>query len=151
MNTKTDLHRGFRTVHLSLCVLLLTFVTWGLISPDPYLAVRNTPLASLRVVSDIVLHCGAYGLLSLTCCLLTRHQGSGLLRSGTVAFLLVHGFCSELIQSQIATRTCDPLDGLANIVGIATGALLAARISSAFSTRQLNAPEPASLHLSGSR
>ena len=124
------LSRFARRLHLLVCASLLMLVTWALLSPDPFLAVKNTPLNSLRLISDVLLHCGAYGTLSLACCLLLGSNPRPRTRSLLVALLVTHGICSELLQANLPLRTCDPLDALANIVGIASGALLAAWVGS---------------------
>jgi VanZ family protein len=103
------------------CVGLIAVVSWALLSPMPFAAVRDTPLSALSTVSDLLLHCGAYGLLSFVCSLAVADRQNDGARRVLLALLIAHGVVSELLQTLIPYRSCDPFDGLANMIGIAMG------------------------------
>ena len=110
-------------LHFTVCVGLLSFVSWALLSPNPFATVRYTPLSALRTVSDVLLHCSAYGLLSSVCFLAMANKRSAGARRILLGLLIAHGVSSELLQALVPNRNCDPLDGMANMLGIAIGAV----------------------------
>ncbi len=115
-----------RRLHFTGCVGLLTIVSWALLSPHPCATVRYTslsPLSTLRTVSDVLLHCGAYGLLSFVCYLSVANKQNAQAKRILLGLLIAHGVSSELLQALVPSRNCDPLDGMANMLGIAIGAI----------------------------
>lgn len=121
--TFPHLRTFLRRLHVTVCIGLLTFVSWALLSSTPFTTVRHTPLSVLRTVSDVLLHCGAYGLLSFICGLAvadTQYTGA---RRVLLVLLIAHGLLTELLQTLVPNRMGDPLDGMANMVGIATGTI----------------------------
>ncbi|MCP4173974.1 MAG: hypothetical protein GY758_24750 [Fuerstiella sp.] len=117
-----------RRFHFALCVGLLSFISWALLTPNPFTTVRYTPLSplsALRTVSDVLLHCGAYSLLSFVCYFLVSNRQSVGARRIMLGLLLAHGISSELLQELVPNRNCDPLDGMANMLGIAVGTIAA--------------------------
>ena len=115
-----------KRIHLLVCVMLLVVISWALLSSDPFAAVRHTPLSFLRTISDVILHCGVYTVFSSACCSLIGPNSSPRIRKVVLGLLLVHAVGTELLQTEMPNRTCDPLDALANICGIAFGSVLAA-------------------------
>ena len=105
-----------------LCGLVL-FVSWGLLTPDPLAVVRRSPFSILTTISDLLMHCGVYFILSAAALALTRNSSE--LRVHLVVWLLLitHALGTEYLQQFVPRRTCDPLDALANLTGIACGAL----------------------------
>jgi VanZ family protein len=110
-------------LHVMVCIGLLAFVSWALLSPTPFAAVRHTPLSVLRTVSDVLLHCGAYGLLSFVCGLAVADTQNTRARRILLSLLIAHGLLTELLQTLVPNRMGDPLDGMANMLGIAIGAI----------------------------
>lgn len=114
-------------------LILLPFLTWALLTPDPIAAMYGTPLAGVRHFSDIVQHFCAYALLSsaawLTCPL---RSTSAELRSPATCIgilLVVHALGTEYLQSFVPGRMADPTDALCNFTGIAIGFLLTRAVS----------------------
>ncbi|MEQ9410044.1 MAG: VanZ family protein [Fuerstiella sp.] len=112
-----------KSTHLAACFGALAFVTWGLLTPDPLAVVRRSPLSILTTISDLLMHFGAYGMFSLVCCSLTLSSQDSWVQKSVVALLVVHGLGTELLQTWIPCRTCDPLDAMANMTGITAGAV----------------------------
>ena len=120
-------HQSFsslRKLHIAVSFGLLCFVTWGLLTPDPLASVRNTRLGFLQTVNDVLIHLGVYTVFSTACLSLLRRRTDMWVRNTVFGLLLLHGIGTELLQTMLPRRTGDPLDVLANMVGIATGALI---------------------------
>ena len=120
---RNHLRPSFQRLHFTACVGLLTVVSWALLSPNPFAAVRYTPLSALRTVSDVLLHCSAYGLLSFVCYLSVANSRNAGAKRILLGLLIAHGISSELLQALVPNRNCDPLDGMANMLGIAIGTI----------------------------
>ena len=110
-----------RRLHIAVCFGLLCFVSWGLLASNPLGALKHSPLAFVRTISDILMHCAVYSVFSLACFSFALRSHDSRVRTVVLAGLMVHGISTELIQTFIPTRTCDPLDAMANMVGIAIG------------------------------
>ncbi len=110
-----------RPFHVAICVCLLCFVSWGLLSSNPLAAIRHSPLEFVRTISDVLMHCGVYAVFSLACFSFAVRTGDPRIKNLILFGLVVHGICTELVQAFIPARTCDPLDTMANMVGIAIG------------------------------
>ncbi|MCP4170604.1 MAG: hypothetical protein GY758_07525 [Fuerstiella sp.] len=124
--TLIHLRTFLQRLHVTVCIGLLAIVSWALLSPMPFATLRHTPLSVLRTVSDVLLHCGAYGLLSFVCGLaVTDKRNAGASRI-LLALLIAHGLFSELLQTIVPNRSGDVLDGIANMIGIAIGAIAVA-------------------------
>ena len=108
-----------------ICAALLLIVSWALLSPDPFATIRHTRLSFLQSVSDVFLHCTAYMVFSAACCSLLGCSPDTRLRYLILGLLIVHAIGTELLQLYMPNRTCDGLDALANLCGIALGQLLA--------------------------
>lgn len=104
--------------------MLLT-VSWALLSPDPFATIRHTRLSFLQAVSDVLLHCLAYTVFSAACCSLLGSNPDVRLRYLTLTLLTAHAIGTEILQLYMPNRTCDALDALSNLSGIALGQLLA--------------------------
>jgi len=122
----SDLSKLPRKLHAFGCVVMLTLISWALLSSDPFAAVRHTPLTYLKTVSDILLHCGAYTAFSVACCSMISRTAEARVHGIVIGLLIVHGIGTELLQGMLPNRNSDPLDAVANLSGIAAGALLAA-------------------------
>ena len=123
-------HRSFfslRSLHIAISFGLLCFVTWGLLTPDPLSVVRNTRLGFVQTLNDILIHLTVYTVFSTTCLSLLRRRTDLWVRNTVFGLLLVHGIGTELLQTMLPMRTGDPLDAIANVTGIAAGAVLVAR------------------------
>ncbi|MEO2020024.1 MAG: VanZ family protein [Fuerstiella sp.] len=121
-------HTLLRRLHFAVCVGLLTFVSWALLTPNPFASVRSTPLSplsALRTVSDVLLHCGAYGLLTFVCYPWVANRQSVAAKRILPGLLMAHGICSELLQALVPNRNSDPLDAMANMLGIVIGTIAA--------------------------
>jgi VanZ family protein len=124
--TLIHLRTFLQRLHATVCIGLLAFVSWALLSPMPFATLRHTPLSVLRTVSDVLLHCGAYGLLSFVCGLAVTDKRNAGARRILLALLIAHGLFSELLQTIVPNRSGDALDGIANMIGIAIGAIAVA-------------------------
>lgn len=112
-----------RQLHAVACVLLLTAVSWALLSPDPFAQVQETPLSWLQRLDDLLLHTLAF--LSLSSVLLSftvRLQQN--VSSSAVGGLLAYAVVTELLQTVVPGRMCDATDALANLTGVVAGLLL---------------------------
>jgi len=114
------LHRFLISSYVVVCVGLLGFVTWSLLSPDPYSMVRQTKLAWAEQLSDMLTHTGAFFLLSVL------WMGLFPLLQRTIpgpAVFLMLAYClgMEVLQSFVPGRECASLDALANVSGFVLG------------------------------
>lgn len=119
-----------RQLHVAGCLGLLLFVSWGLLTSDPLAVVKRSPFSVLTTVSDLLMHCGVYSVFSLACCTAVSRAREPWVLKAVLALLVFHGLATEVLQTWVPCRTCDPLDALANMTGIASGAVLATRVFS---------------------
>lgn len=122
---------------LVVCLASFSLVTWALISPDPFAAIQRTPFSFLRTVSDLCLHFAAFSVCAAMCGCLVPASPDSLKRKITVVGLIVYAVGTELAQQAIPRRTCDPLDAIANLCGIAAGLYAASLV-----TRQIAGLSP---------
>lgn len=115
--------RHLKYPHLAASICLLAFVSWGLLSTAPFAAVKRSPLSFVTTISDLIMHCGAYSTLAVVCLSLSMASREPRVARVVLISLVVHGLGTEVLQNWIPRRTCDPLDALANMAGIAVGAL----------------------------
>jgi VanZ family protein len=114
------LHRLLINGYVVACVGCLAFITWSLLSPDPYFVVRETKLAWAEQLGGLITHTGAFFLLSVLWMgifpLLQRKI------HGPAVFLML-GYClsMEVLQSFVPGRECDALDAVANVCGFLLG------------------------------
>ena len=123
MRFRFDL-RQLRYPHLAVCAGLLALISWGLLSTAPFAAVKRSPLSFMTTISDLIMHCGAYATLSVVCLSLSTASRDPKVARTVLTLLVIHGLGTEVLQTWIPRRTCDPLDALANMAGIAAGALI---------------------------
>jgi VanZ family protein len=102
------------------CVGFLGFITWSLLSPDPYSVVRETKLAWAEQLGGLITHTGAFFVLSVL------WMGLFPLLQRTIpgpAVFLMLAYClsMEVLQSFVPGRECDPLDAVANVCGFVIG------------------------------
>ena len=121
--------RSLKTSMLTVCVASFVLVTWALVSPDPFAAVKRTPFSFLRTVSDLLLHLAAFSVFAGMCGILVPPAPNSRLRKLCIACLIAHAIGTELIQQAIPRRTCDPLDAIANLCGIAFGLYVASLVT----------------------
>lgn len=114
-----------RFLHVGCCLTLLVVISWALLSQNPFAVVRNTPLSWLKTVSDLLLHLAAYTVFSTVCFSLIGFRGEFVVRRRVAILLVVHALGTEYLQHWMPFRTCDPLDAVANLSGIASGFLIA--------------------------
>lgn len=101
-------------------LVLLVFVSWSLLIPDPYAIVRNTSLAWLEQVSDVFQHLAAFTLLSgIWLAVVQRHTGS--LPPVILFTMLAYCLAMEGLQALVPGRHCGPRDALANVAGFVFG------------------------------
>lgn len=129
--------RSSKSSMIAVCVASFSLVTWALISPDPFAAIQRTPLSFLRTVSDLCLHFAAFSVCAAMCGYLVPASPDTLKRKLTVIGLIAYAIGTELAQQAIPRRTCDPLDAVANLCGIAAGLYAASLV-----TRQIAAMSP---------
>lgn len=133
-NSSTVRDRSVKSSMFAVCFASFGLVTWALISPDPFAAVKRTPFSFLSTVSDLCLHFAAFSVCAAMCGCLVPASGDSLKRKITVIGLIAYAVGTELIQQSIPRRTCDPMDAIANLCGIAAGLYVASLV-----TRQIAA------------
>ena len=102
---------------------MLGFVSWSLLTPDPFAIVRDTSLAWLEQVSDLFVHTAVFTLLSVAWLGLCLLIGDAL---SPFALFVMLGYCvsMEALQAFVPGRHCDPIDGIANVAGFVFGLTL---------------------------
>lgn len=126
---------SFRWSMFLVCAASFGLVTWALISPNPFAAIKRTPFSFLRTVSDLCLHFGAFSVCAGMCGCLVTPSTDAWKRKVMVVALVAYAVGTELAQQAIPRRTCDPLDAIANVCGIVAGLYVASLV-----TRQITAP-----------
>lgn len=100
--------------------LLWRLLLWTLVAGVTWLAVSPRPPASADLGWDKLNHASAF--IALAFCACQAHAGA---RWRSMAALLAYGVLIELLQSQVPNRSADPVDVLADALGIALGVGLA--------------------------
>ena len=113
-------------VHLSVCLIQATALSFGLLSPDPFSLVRDTSLSWVQGVSDLLIHTCVFVVLSFT---VFSFCYAMLGEFPAVALFAMLGYCLivEGLQAFVPGRTCDPRDAVANVTGFVLG-LAAVRV-----------------------
>lgn len=124
--------RSVKSSMIVVCLASFTLVTWALVSSDPFAAVKRTPFSFLRTVSDVCLHFAAFSVCAGMCGCLVPASPDSLKRKLTVIGLIAYAIGTELAQQAIPRRTCDPLDAIANLCGIAAGLYAASLVTRQF-------------------
>ncbi len=112
--------RRFRPLHAAAAVVMLSVLTWALLSVNPFRAVRTTPLHIVRTLNDFVVHLTAYAAVTIVWGSLPYRTNDSVRRRLT-GLLAVHAVTTELLQAFIPRRHCDPTDLTANLLGIVLG------------------------------
>jgi VanZ family protein len=102
------------------CAALIAVVTWALLCPDPYAALRSISFRRTVSVDDFVQHILAFVVLSVACLSFCRRLGIHAIVA-TIA-LLIYAAGTEMSQSLIPGRSTDVMDLIANLIGTALGA-----------------------------
>ena len=102
-------------------------------------AVKRSPFSILTTISDLIMHCGAYAMLSILVLTLAESFGRSNLRRTLIVLMVIHSMGTEIAQIWIPRRTCDPLDAMANFAGIFVGAAVAAWVAKSAPVRWLTA------------
>lgn len=121
--------RSIKSSMVTVCIASFALVTWALISPDPFAAIQRSPLSFLRTVSDLLLHLAAFSVVAGMCGIVIPSSPDSLRRKITVIGLIAYAVGTELAQQAIPRRTCDPLDAIANLCGIAIGLYAASLVT----------------------
>lgn len=113
-------------IHLSLCLIQATALSWALLTPDPFSLVRDTSLSWVQSVSDLLVHACVFIVLSTTVFSLSYALYDEF--PAVVVFAML-GYCLivEGLQAFVPGRCCDPRDAIANVTGFVVG-LAAVRV-----------------------
>lgn len=121
-------------------ISLLGVMSWGLLAPGAFRFLRTDPSSPWALLNDCLLHFAVFAFATLSCGLMFGRHDMGRLWGIAIAFVIL-GTVTECLQAFIPTRTCDPIDCLANVSGVAAGFKLAAM----YFREQRQAPQPARL------
>jgi VanZ family protein len=113
-------NHGFIVTYLFGCLLMISFLTWSLLSPDPYAIVRGSSLNWLENISDLLAHLTAFSLFSASIFgwyLLTARPIPIRAVYATMAYCLI----LEGLQVFVPGRHCDAKDAMANLCGFVLG------------------------------
>jgi VanZ family protein len=113
-------------LHSAAAALLFVFVSWGLLSTNPLATVDNTSFQFIRRIDDFLIHLSVYATITLVLMPLVSCCQSRVQRL-VVGSMIAHAVITELLQTIIPRRVCDPIDVVANLFGIALGIQLALR------------------------
>jgi len=113
-------------LHIVVAAVLVFFVSWGLLSTDPFRVVNGTTLRFVRFVNDVILHVTAYTMISAVLLPLVQNLRLRVQRI-TIGLIAAHAVTTELLQLSIPRRSCDPIDLVADWLGIALGIHLLSR------------------------
>lgn len=119
---------------------LLGVMSWGLLAPGAFRFLRTDPSSPWALLNDCLLHFAVFAFATLSCGLMFARHDMGRLW-GIAASFVILGTVTECLQAFIPTRTCDPIDCLANVSGVAAGFKLAAM----YFREQRQAPQPAAV------
>ena len=112
--------RHARIVHVVVTAGLLIVASWGLLSAAPLAPLHGTPFSLLRTVDDFLLHLGVYALVAVGVFSLFR-ESSRMIQNWWAGVMIIHAVSTELLQSLIPERNCDPVDLVANLLGLMIG------------------------------
>lgn len=110
----------FIVTYLFGCLSMMSFLTWSLLSPDPYAIVRDSSLEWLENISDLLAHLTAFSLFSSSVFgwyLLTGRPISARAVYAVMAYCLI----LEALQTFVPGRHCDARDAMANLCGFVLG------------------------------
>lgn len=110
----------FLVTYLFGCLSMMSFLTWSLLSPDPYAIVRDSSLEWLENISDLLAHVTAFSLFSsfvFGWYVLTGRPIPARAVYAAMAYCLV----LEALQTFVPGRHCDAKDAMANLSGFVLG------------------------------
>ena len=113
-------------IHLSLCLIQATALSWALLTPDPFSLVRDTSFSWVQSVSDLLVHASVFIVLSTTVFSLS-YALLGEFPAVVVFAMLGYCLIVEGLQAFVPGRCCDPRDAIANVGGFIVG-LAAVRV-----------------------
>ena len=107
-------------LHVAIVLAVLVFVSWGLLSPNPLRAIQRTPFRFIRLIDDFAIHLSVYLVVAASVGSLFVNAAWHI-RRWPVSGVIFHAVTTELLQAWIPNRTCDPIDLVANLMGIFVG------------------------------
>ncbi len=107
-------------IHLSLCLIQATALSWALLTPDPFSLVRDTSFSWIQSVSDLLVHASVFIVLSTTVFSLS-YALFGEFPAVVVFAMLGYCLIVEGLQAFVPGRCCDPRDAIANVTGFVVG------------------------------
>ena len=107
-------------LHITIVAAVLVFVSWGLLSPNPLRAIHGTPFRFIRLIDDFAIHLSVYLVVAASVGSLFVNSAWHI-RRWPIAGVVFHAVTTELLQAWIPNRTCDPIDLVANLIGIVVG------------------------------
>ena len=107
-------------IHLSLCLIQATALSWALLTPDPFSLVRETSFSWVQSISDLLVHAFVFIVLSTTAFSLT-YALFGEFPPVVVFAMLGYSLIVEGLQAFVPGRCCDPRDAIANVAGFVVG------------------------------
>lgn len=114
------LRRLTAAVYLTLPVCLTCFVSWSLLTPDPFAILRDSSLAWLEQVSDRIIHTAVFTAISFAWFglfpMLRRE-----IPPITIFALLAYSISMEAFQAFVPGRHCCAPDAICNIAGFVFG------------------------------
>jgi len=120
MPARLEHQRYARTLHVAVAVGLLSVASWGLLSVNPLAPLKGTSFSLLRTIDDFLIHLSVYTFVTIGVTSLFR-DSSRTLQNWCSIVIIAHAVGTELLQAVIPTRSCDPVDLLANLFGIMLG------------------------------
>jgi VanZ family protein len=120
---------AWRSIHAGCCLILLSLISWALLTPDPFAVVQNGPLEIVVRLDDLILHCGVYLVFAAACTSLVVDAREAWVRTTVVGLLCLHAVGTEFLQAFVPGRTSDVFDAMANLTGIAVACFLVRRAS----------------------
>ncbi len=112
--------RCIRVAHAATAIGLLGVASWGLLSVNPLAPVNGTSFSFLRTVDDFLIHLSVYSIVAFAVMSLFR-DASRLIQHWCGGAIIAHAVSTELLQALIPQRNCDPVDLVANLIGIMLG------------------------------
>jgi VanZ family protein len=107
-------------LHTVIAAALLVLVSWSLLSTNPLATTDDTSFRFIRRIDDFLIHLSVYTIITVTLIPLVSHCQSRVQRA-LVGSVITHAVMTELLQTMIPRRVCDPLDLAANLLGIVLG------------------------------